>query len=64
MGIVSCANAMDERMIAIPSMQGKFILIEDIILHFISNIFSKYTIKIKVSSELQEVLILMKMITL
>lgn len=47
MGIVSCANAMDERMIAIPSMQGKFILIEDIILHFISNIFSKYTIKNK-----------------
>ena len=34
-------------MIAIPSMQGKFILIEDIILHFISNIFSKYTIKNK-----------------
>lgn len=47
MGIVSCANAMDERLIAVPSMQGKFILVEDIILHFVSNIFAKYTIKNK-----------------
>ena len=47
MGIVSCANAMDERLIAIPSMQGRFILVEDIILHFVSKIFSKYKIKNK-----------------
>lgn len=47
MGIVSCANAMDERLIAVPSMQGKFILVEDIILHFVSDLFSKYTIKNK-----------------
>ena len=33
MGIVSCGNAMDDRMLAIPSMQGKFILVEDVILH-------------------------------
>ena len=47
MGIVSCSNAMDQRLIAIPSMQGKFILVEDIILHFVSKIFSKYKIKNK-----------------
>lgn len=47
MGIVSCSNAMDQRLIAIPSMQGKFILVEDIILHFVSMIFSKYKIKNK-----------------
>uniref|UniRef100_UPI0025D619AD polyphosphate kinase 1 n=1 Tax=Thomasclavelia sp. TaxID=3025757 RepID=UPI0025D619AD len=47
MGIVSCCNAMDQRLIAIPSMQGKFILVEDIILHFVDKIFSKYKIKNK-----------------
>ncbi|WP_346677643.1 polyphosphate kinase 1 [Erysipelatoclostridium sp. An173] len=47
MGIVSCSNAMDQRLIAIPSMQGKFILVEDIILHFVSKVFSKYKIKNK-----------------
>lgn len=47
MGIVSCGNAIDERMLAVPSMQGQFILVEDIILHFVSKVFSKYTIKNK-----------------
>lgn len=47
MGIVSCGNAMDDRILAIPSMQGKFILVEDIVLHFVSKIFAKYTIKNK-----------------
>ena len=47
MGIVSCGNAMDDRILAIPSMNGKFILVEDVILHFISKIFAKYTIKNK-----------------
>ena len=40
MGIISCANAMDERLIALPSQPQKFILVEDIILHFVSRIFS------------------------
>ncbi len=47
MGIVSCSNAMDERLIPVPSQPGKFILVEDIILHFVSHIFSKYTVKSK-----------------
>ena len=36
MGIISCGNAMDNRILAVPNMQGKFILVEDIILHFCS----------------------------
>lgn len=47
MGIISCGNAMDNRILAVPNMQGKFILVEDIILHFVSKIFAKYTIKNK-----------------
>lgn len=47
MGVVSCANAMDDRLIAIPNMQGNFILVEDIILHFIPKLFAKYTVKNK-----------------
>lgn len=47
MGIVSCSNAMDERLIEVPSLKGKYILVEDIIMHFVSQIFSKYTIKNK-----------------
>jgi len=47
MGVVSCSNAMDERLLAVPSMQGKFILVEDIIMYFISQLFSKYTVKNK-----------------
>ena len=47
MGIISCANAMDDRLLAIPSMPGHFILIEDVILHFASKIFTKYNVKNK-----------------
>ena len=47
MGIVSCANAMDDRLLAVPSMPGKFILVENILMHFIPHIFKKYTIKNK-----------------
>ena len=47
MGIVSCANAMDERLVELPSQPGQFILVEDLILHFVSRIFSKYTVKSK-----------------
>ena len=47
MGVVSCGNAMDDRLLAIPSLQGQFILVEDVIMHFISKLFSKYTVKNK-----------------
>lgn len=45
MGIISCANAMDERILPVPSMPGKYILVEEMIMHFVEKIFSKYTIK-------------------
>lgn len=45
MGIVSCANAMSERLITVPGMQGEFVLVEDIIMNNLSKIFTKYTIK-------------------
>ena len=47
MGIVSCGNAMDDRLLAVPSMPGQFVLIEDVILHCVSQLFMKYTIKNK-----------------
>ena len=47
MGIVSCGNAMDDRLLAVPSMPGKFMLVEDIIMQFVSKLFEKYTIKNK-----------------
>lgn len=47
MGIVSCSNAMDERLLAVPHMQGKFILVEDIIMHFVFKIFGEQTVKNK-----------------
>ncbi|MCD7809166.1 MAG: phospholipase D-like domain-containing protein, partial [Erysipelotrichaceae bacterium] len=45
MGIVSCANAMSERLITVPGVQGEFVLVEDIIMNNLSKIFTKYTIK-------------------
>lgn len=47
MGIVSCANAMDDRLLAVPSQKGKFILVEDVIMHFIAKIFGKQIVKHK-----------------
>lgn len=47
MGVISCGNAMDERILSVPNMQGKFILVEDIIMHFVNKLFSKYIIKHK-----------------
>ena len=46
-GIVSCSNAMDERLVRLPSSPGKFVLAEDIILHFVDQLFTKYKVKNK-----------------
>jgi len=45
MGIVSCSQAMDDRLLTLPSNAKEFILVEDIIMSNISKIFEKYTIK-------------------
>ena len=45
MGIVSCSQAMDERLLALPNQPKQFILVEDIIMANLDKIFEKYTIK-------------------
>ncbi len=46
MGIVSCGNAIDE-IAGCTKYAGTVYFPEDIILHFVSKVFSKYTIKNK-----------------
>ncbi len=62
MGIVLCENAMDERMLAVPSIQVKYILVEELIKYIVSKIFGKHTAKNKAFVHVTRVLILMKMI--
>lgn len=45
--IVPCSNGVFERLIPLPSDKNKFMLVEELILHFMSDIFEKYTIKSK-----------------
>lgn len=45
--IVPCSNGVFERLIAIPSDKHKYMLVEELILHFMPDIFEKYTIKSK-----------------
>lgn len=47
LGIVPCSNGVFERMVAIPSDRNKYMLVEELILHFMPQIFSKYTIESK-----------------
>lgn len=45
MGIVSCSQAMDERLLTLPDENKQFVLVEDIIMENLDKIFEKYTIK-------------------
>lgn len=45
--IVPCSNGVFERLIPLPSDKNKYMLVEELILHFMSDIFDKYTIKSK-----------------
>lgn len=45
--IVPCSNGVFERLIPIPSDKNKYMLVEELILYFMSDIFDKYTIKSK-----------------
>lgn len=47
LGIIPCSNDVFERMVAIPSDRNKYMLVEELILHFMPQIFSKYTIESK-----------------
>lgn len=46
-GIVPCSNGVFSRLVPIPSDDKKFMLVEELILHFMPKIFEKYQIKSK-----------------
>lgn len=46
-GIVPCQNIVFKRLIEIPTRPGTFMLSEELILHFVSKLYSKYTIREK-----------------
>ena len=46
-GLVPCSNGILKRLIAIPSEINKYMLVEELILHFMPTIFEKYQIKSK-----------------
>ncbi|SER08523.1 polyphosphate kinase [Lachnospiraceae bacterium NE2001] len=46
-GIVPCSNGMFSRLVEIPDSKGKYMLAEELILHFLPEIFSGYTIATK-----------------
>ena len=46
-GIVPCSNSVFKRLIEIPTRPGNFMLSEELILHFVSKLYSKYTVKEK-----------------
>lgn len=45
--IVPCSNGVFDRLISIPSHKHKYMLVEELILHFMPEIFEKYTVKSK-----------------
>lgn len=46
-GLVPCSNGILKRLIPIPSKRNKYMLVEELILHFMPTIFEKYQIKSK-----------------
>ncbi|MGN0988485.1 MAG: polyphosphate kinase 1, partial [Otoolea sp.] len=46
-GIVPCSNSVFQRLIEIPTRPGNFMLSEELILHFVSKLYCKYTVKEK-----------------
>ena len=46
-GVVPCENSVFKRLIEIPTRPGTFMLCEELILHFVYKLFSKYTISEK-----------------
>ena len=44
-GIIPCSNNMLTRMVELPGGKGRYMLIEDLILHYISKVFKGYKVK-------------------
>ncbi|MBP3488557.1 MAG: polyphosphate kinase 1 [Roseburia sp.] len=47
LGIIPCSNNVFERLVKVPSGKGRYILVEELILHFLPLVFERYTIKSK-----------------
>ena len=47
LGLVACSNNVFKRLIEIPTRPGCFMLSEELILHFVSKLYSKYTVQEK-----------------
>ena len=47
LGIIPCSNNIFERLVEVPSARGRYILVEELILHFLPLVFERYTIKSK-----------------
>lgn len=44
-GIIPCSNTMLERLIELPGGKGRYMLLEDLILHYIGSVFKGYKVK-------------------
>lgn len=44
LGVVPCSNSVFQRLIEIPTRPGVYMLSEELILHFVSKLYAKYTI--------------------
>lgn len=47
LGIIPCSNNIFGRLVEVPSAKGRYILVEELILHFLPLVFERYTIKSK-----------------
>lgn len=47
LGIIPCSNEVFDRLVSVPSAQHRYILVEELILHFLPMVFERYTIKSK-----------------
>lgn len=47
LGIIPCSSSVFPRLIPVPGHQGTFMLSEDLILHYVSEVFPGYTVKSK-----------------
>lgn len=47
LGIIPCSNDIFPRVIAVPSAKNRYILVEELILHYLPLVFDRYTVKSK-----------------
>lgn len=47
LGIIPCSNHVFDRVVAVPSAPNRFILVEELILHYLPRVFERYTVKSK-----------------